>query len=102
MSRTYRRIKKSKNQNSIKNIYFDSIFNNFSWPFIKKKKDIRFFTDNQQTLNFKIATKIMNKKARLEGRLKLSKIQSMEHSEAFILKYYKGKHSFPKQIYLYW
>lgn len=106
MSKTYRRFtKKSQNRTVtfIKDLYHEASHQNFEGDYflINGKGKNRFFTDNQKTYNWSSVYKQMNKKARLEAKNKLSKIHNAHDGEELLLKYYRGKHSFAIEIYLY-
>lgn len=106
MSRTYRRYtKKSQNRtvNFMKSIFHefnDTRFNDNLY-IVKYKGFHKFFTDNQRVPNWKSCYHSMNKKSRYESKKILKNIPNLEYTEDLIFKYYKGKHSFSKTIFIY-
>lgn len=106
MSRTYRRYTKKSQKRTVN--FMKSIFHEFNEEdfndnlYIVKYKGLnKFFTDNQKVPNWKICYHHMNKKSRYEAKKVLKNIPSIDFSENLIFKYHKGKHSFSKNIFIY-
>lgn len=97
MAKTYRR-KHLKNGRvpSVK-----TLIDNFNYnPFVKLHNNWKFNTDNQKVPNFKSSVSEVNKSFRLETKLQLQGVKTLEDAQKLVLKRVK-RGDVRKEVWMY-